>query len=77
MARLKDNPNFVSRRGTNGDTPLHWTAMKGESGVVELLLANKADINAKNKHGQTPLHVAALNEDSHMVELLRQHGGQE
>ncbi len=76
-ALLKENPNFVSRRGTNDDTPLHWAALKGESDVVELLLNNKADINAKNKRGQTPLHVAALNDNKELVDLLRQHGGQE
>ncbi|MGB9407093.1 MAG: ankyrin repeat domain-containing protein [Terracidiphilus sp.] len=76
-ALLKDNPNFVSRRGTNDDTPLHWATLKGQSDVMLLLLNNKADVNAKNKCGQTPLHVAALNERRDLVELLRQHGGHE
>ena len=74
-ALLKDDPNFVSRKGTNDDTPLHWAAQEGRGDVVELLLNNKADVNAKNKAGQTPLHLAALNEDRPMMDLLRQHGG--
>jgi hypothetical protein len=74
-ALLKDDPNFVSRKGTNDDMPLHWAAQKGRGDVVELLLNNKADVNAKNKAGQTPLHLAALNEDRPMMDLLRQHGG--
>jgi hypothetical protein len=74
-ALLKGDPNFVSRKGANDDTPLHWATQTGRSDVVELLLNNKADVNAKNKAGQTPLHLAALNEDKPMLDVLRQHGG--
>jgi ankyrin repeat protein len=45
--------------------------------MVELLLANKADINAKNNKGETPLRVAADKGKQNLVELLRQHGGHE
>jgi ankyrin repeat protein len=44
---------------------------------VELLLANQADVNAKDKGGWTPLHSAAAYGTKDMVELLRQHGGHE
>jgi hypothetical protein len=76
-SRLKENPSFISFKGCNGDTPLHWAAMQGRKDVVEFLLANKADINARNTSGQTPLHVAALSEQKEIVELLRENGGQE
>jgi hypothetical protein len=59
--------------------------------VAELLLANGADINARNNRGETPLRmVLALATDSRytpatelgkrnreMTEWLRQHGGKE
>jgi ankyrin repeat protein len=45
--------------------------------VAELLLANKADVNAKNSDGQTPLHEAVESGFKDVVELLRQHGGHE
>jgi ankyrin repeat protein len=41
---------------------------------VELLLANKADVNAKNTAGNTPLQVAS-SDDTDVVALLRKHGG--
>jgi ankyrin repeat protein len=43
--------------------------------MVELLLANKADVNAKDKSGMTPLSWVLAQKD--MVVLLRQHGGHE
>jgi ankyrin repeat protein len=45
--------------------------------VAELLLANKADVNATNNNGETPLHLAALKGNKEVAELLRQHGGHE
>ena len=51
-------------------TPLHLAAFKGYKDVVELLLANKAEVNAKDNNGQTPLHVAALKGHKDVAELL-------
>jgi ankyrin repeat protein len=42
-----------------------------------MLVAHKADINAKDKKGHTPLYYAAATGHEDVVELLRQHGGQE
>ena len=67
---LKDNPDLVSSRDTNGYPPLHWAAFKDRKDVVALLLANKADINAKDDVGLTALHLAAIAEHKDMVELL-------
>jgi ankyrin repeat protein len=58
-------------------TPLHLAAFYDHQDMVELLLANKADINAKNNKGETPLRVAADKGKQNLVELLRQHGGHE
>lgn len=40
---------------------------------METLLAQGADVNARNAHGWTPLHVAAAGGDPAVVELLLQH----
>ena len=58
-AVLKDNPDLVSSKDGNGETPLHWAACEGYKDVVEFLLANRAEVNAKDNIGQTPLHAAA------------------
>lgn len=42
--------------------------------VAEGLLANKAEVNAKNNKGETPLHLAIVDGEQNMVGLLRQHG---
>jgi ankyrin repeat protein len=54
---------------------LLWAAKNGHKEVVKLLLAVKADANAKNKQGETALIFAARNGYKDVVELLRQHGG--
>jgi ankyrin repeat protein len=57
---------------------LHWAAKAGHNkDVVELLLVNKAEINAKRKDGCTPLQWAALQSQKDVAELLRRHGGYE
>src|SRR5260370_10422126 len=68
---LKDNRDRVFSKDDEYDwTPLHFATQKGHKDVAELLLANKADVNAKSIGGETPLHVAALNGQKELAELL-------
>jgi ankyrin repeat protein len=70
-AMLKDHPNLVVSRIVNfGDTPLHAAAGKGHKDVVELLLAEGADVNVVDQNDQTPLHDTAGNGHKDAVELL-------
>src|ERR1035438_7582111 len=72
-ALLKGNPGLVDKSGM---TPLHWAAARGHKDVAELLLANGADVNAKNtgttglNTGLTPLHYAAGSGHKDVAELL-------
>jgi hypothetical protein len=52
-------------------------AMTGQKVMAELLLAGKADINARDRNGQTALHRAAAAGQKDLADWLRQHGGQE
>jgi cytohesin len=41
-----------------GGTPLHGAAYYGYEGLVKLLIAAGAEVNAKDRDGETPLHLA-------------------
>jgi ankyrin repeat protein len=64
---LQASPNFAVEKDDKGRTPLHYAAMVGRLDIAELLVANKADVNARDNHGVTPLHLAS---DKAMAELL-------
>ena len=54
-----------------GGTALLHAAFGGHKEIVELLIANGADVNAKNDSGRTSLNWA----DKEIAALLRKHGG--
>jgi RNA polymerase sigma factor (sigma-70 family) len=56
------------------ETPLHAAADYGEKELVNLLLANGAQINAKRSDGNTPLHLAANVGSLTVVECLIRNG---
>ena len=55
-------------------TPLHWAAYRDHKEIVELLIAEGADVNAKDA-GTTPLDVAEEFNLSELASILRKHGG--
>jgi ankyrin repeat protein len=52
------------------ETPLHIAASLGQREVAEVLLANGADVSARDSYFSTPLHRAALFGRNDVVELL-------
>jgi hypothetical protein len=71
-ALLKENPDLHFSRDNLGLIPLHWATWDVHKALVEFLLANKAEVNAKDGIGRTPLYYAAGHKD--IVELLLTHG---
>ncbi len=70
-ALLKADPDLVFSHASYGSlTPLQFAAEYGHKDVAELLLANKADVQAKSYGGWTPLLNAVFGGHKDLVELL-------
>jgi beta-lactamase regulating signal transducer with metallopeptidase domain len=55
-------------------TPLHLAVHRNQMQVINLLIANGANVNAKNKLGRSSLHTAIDKGRTEIAELLRKHG---
>lgn len=74
---LDDTPELATARGMTGETPMHWAAAEGNNEIIDLLLADRGDINAQeaNKFGGTPLHWAVRHDQLAAVKHLLEKGG--
>ncbi len=71
---IKEHPTWVDKDPATGRPPLTEVLQWGASReMVELLLTNHADINARGTWGKTALHFAANRGDAGMVEFLLKH----
>jgi Ankyrin repeats (many copies)/Ankyrin repeats (3 copies)/Ankyrin repeat len=75
---LQSDPSLVGAKTTDKTyqscSPLHIAIMKGQKDMVELLLNNGADIQAKCFNDITPLHVAADKGTRELAGLLISQG---
>ena len=58
----------------DGETPLHLAAWANSSVAASILIANGADVHAKNKNDLTPLHFAAEKNATETAPLLLKNG---
>lgn len=68
-AEIRSEENYNSEWGS---TPLHFAARDGHVEAAKILLANEAQVNARNDRGVTPLHLAVRHPD--MLALLLENG---
>lgn len=69
-SELGSKPVLVNSKDSDGDTPLHVMAMRGDVFACQALVDAGAEINAIGDMGQTPLHVAISQGYVEIVELL-------
>ena len=55
-------------------TALHYAVFGGQKDVAEILIANGADVNAKNFQSKSPLDFAVKYKQPELADLLRKHG---
>ena len=68
---LEAQPDLLQNtQGANGEPLLFLAVKQGDKEMVELLLAQGADVNAPATGGYTPLHVAAQNGQEEIIVLL-------
>jgi ankyrin repeat protein len=79
---LSEDPTLIEKRSNfgfsgKGGTPLYWAVSRGRTNVVEYLLKNKADANARHddaSFNRTPLLLAIGRANMDMVKLLLANG---
>ena len=67
---LKRNPNLAFVKSKEGFTALHYAASHGYVEIAKLLIADRADVNAKAGKGDAPLHYAVWYGGKETVQLL-------
>jgi ankyrin repeat protein len=73
---LKRSPDLAYVQDKVGRMPIHLAAIRGHKNVVEVLLANKVDVNIKDKSGRTPLHWAAHDGHTDLARFLLANGAE-
>ena len=76
VARLliRQGANVNAAESWDDQTPLHVAVAKDNAELVELLINNNADTEAKDKHDNTPLRLAVMSCRRAIVELVLELG---
>jgi hypothetical protein len=75
QAELDNGVDVDEKDDLWGRTPLHIAAEEGHKEIAELLIAEGADVNAKDDRGETSLDWAEETNNKEIADLLRKHGG--
>ncbi|XP_076817116.1 uncharacterized protein LOC143462745 isoform X1 [Clavelina lepadiformis] len=67
---IKADPKRVHEIGWNNLTPLHQVCLRGNLGILQILLRNGAKLDARSSFGETPLHYACRRGDVRIIHIL-------
>jgi uncharacterized protein len=72
------DPELIKSYSHDGWTPLHLACFFAHPALVETLIEQGADVNARSRNGMQnmPLHAAAAGRNQDVVRLLLEHGAQ-
>lgn len=71
---IADDFSILNEIRENGKTALMLAAAEGNLSLVERLMENGAEVNARGKYCMSPLHEAALNDHANIAQYLILHG---
>jgi ankyrin repeat protein len=71
---------IILKEAKPADRPARWPPLqsafwKSHNEIIELLISNGADVNAKTNDGGTPLDQVSMFKHPEIADLLRKHGG--
>lgn len=64
----------LAMHSTGMASPIHDAAFDGEIELVEILIANGADVDERDVHGYTPLHIAIQEGNTDVAKALINNG---
>jgi ankyrin repeat protein len=72
------DPELVKTYSSDGWTPLHLACFFGQPALVETLIAQGAEVNARSRNSSqnAPLHAAAAGRSRETVRILLEHGAE-
>lgn len=65
---------ILNLQNRSGNTALHWAALNGHLGAVEILIASGANSSIRNKAGHDAAYEAEINSKEGVVEWLLKEG---
>jgi len=72
---LANGANINGKSATNGRTPLHWAAFRGNIVLMELLIMKGADLEAIDSEGLNSFDIAVIRMQYNSAHYLYKHHG--
>lgn len=75
LERLVDRGAAVNLANTEGNTPLHWACVNGQTAAVRALLAAGASPSALNAQEMTPVDEALIRDLQEVMDVINEFSG--